>query len=78
MSEFLKFEEVDDGKKRKTKLFAVVTKDGKHLLGEVKWFSRWRRYAFFPTCEVVLDAACLQEVIAFIDGQMQARGVWRK
>lgn len=77
MSEFLKFEEVDGGK-RKTKIFAVLSKDGKNLLGEVKWFARWRRYAFFPACETILDAGCLQEVIAFIDGHMQARGIWRK
>lgn len=75
---FLKFEEVDDGKKRKTKLFAVVGLQGLVLLGEIKWFARWRRYAFNPEADSVFDAACLQEITAFIDGLMQARGVWRK
>lgn len=77
-TKFLKFEEVGDGKKRKTKLFAVVSINGENLLGEVKWFARWRRYAFFPEHDTTFDAACLQEITAFIDGQMQARGVWRK
>lgn len=77
-NKFLKFEQVDDGTKRKTKLFAVVSVQGLIILGEIKWFTRWRRYAFYPEADSIYDAACLQEITAFLDGLMQARGVWRK
>lgn len=78
-SKYLRFEPVEDGKLRATtELFAVVSKSGQHLLGEVKWFPRWRRYGFFPEEGSVFDATCLQDITAFIDSKMQARGVWRQ
>jgi hypothetical protein len=76
-NKFLDFQQITNPK-LKTQTFAVVSKIGEHFLGYVKWFPRWRRYAFFPGDDSVFDAACLQEVTAFIDGLMQARGVWRK
>lgn len=32
----------------KTNVWLVMTADRAHNLGEVKWFGRWRGYAFFP------------------------------
>lgn len=74
---FLRFEEIDGGE-RKTKLFAVVGNQGDHLLGEVKWFARWRRYAFFPEQSSIFDASCLNEISGFIERQMEERTLQRR
>ena len=46
MSKYLEFEQIPyEGK---TKRFEVISKLHDVLLGEIKWFGRWRQYAFFP------------------------------
>jgi len=63
-------------KGRKTKVWEVLTKDdsekgvgGEDLLGEVRWFGRWRGYAFFPSSNTVYEHKCLREIADFIQGQ---------
>lgn len=36
------------------------------LLGEVRWFGRWRQYAFFPVSDTVWNSDCLDEVNRFV------------
>ena len=43
------------------------------LIGTVKWYAPWRRYAFYPEAAVLLDAACLREVAKFLDDVMAIR-----
>ena len=43
------------------------------LLGQVRWYSQWRRYTFLPEGHMVFDAACLQEIAKFLDDQMAIR-----
>mgnify|MGYP001583585982 FL=1 len=59
--------------RRKTRRWGVYRHDDVTLLGTIRWWARWRRYAFFPSMETLFDAACLQEVAAFLAGQMAAR-----
>ena len=51
---------------RKTCIWNVLTNDG-FVLGQVKWFGRWRRYSFFPTSETVYEQTCLREIAQFIE-----------
>jgi len=37
-------------------------------LGEVKWFGRWRKYAFFPI-DSIFEQVCLREVADFIEAK---------
>lgn len=53
---------------KKTKTFEIANN-----LGTIKWYAPWRRYCFFPKPEVLFDAKCLQEIISFIDKQMEER-----
>jgi hypothetical protein len=46
-------------------------------LGVVKWYSSWRRYAFFPA-DTLFDAECLQEIVKFLDEQMLIRTLDRQ
>jgi len=68
---YVQFEE--DPSKAKTRNIAVNSADGTFWLGQIKWFGRWRRYAFFPAPEMVFDVYCLNEIIAKINELMAER-----
>jgi hypothetical protein len=77
---WIEFQEcVPRTKDAKTKVWAVVTKGGSEkevggiALGAVKWFGRWRRYAFFPDPATVYEPTCLRDIASFIDSEMQKR-----
>lgn len=57
--------------KGKTKLIGVGTMDMK--LGDIKWYSPWRRYVFYPLANTLFDASCLTEVTQYIQQLMQDR-----
>ena len=42
-------------------------------LGEIKWFNRWRCYAFFPDEETIFNSVCLSDIKEFIDRLMKER-----
>lgn len=50
----------------KTSLWDVRTNDGS-LLGEVRWFGRWRKYAFYPRGDTLFEQTCLREIAEFIE-----------
>ena len=60
-------------KTEKTAIYSVLSKEGDFLLGEIKWFSRWRKYAFFPTKDTVYESKCLTDIAVFLDDLMQKR-----
>ena len=49
----------------KTERYTVLTNDG-ILLGTIKWFSKWRKYAFFPSAETLFEESCLGEIANFL------------
>lgn len=69
---FLKFEQVLDSPKYKiTKMWDVRSVNGNDLLGMISWWTKWRRYCFFPDSDKVFDAACLTEIAAFCTQQTE-------
>lgn len=50
----------------------IVTKEAT-LLGEVSWWSHWRRYVFHPAFKTLFDVKCLVEIIEFIEAEMAKR-----
>jgi hypothetical protein len=38
-------------------------------LGRVKWFSSWRKYAFFPTSQTLYEQDCLRDIAGFIEAE---------
>ncbi len=55
----------------KTEIFEM--RNSIQILGQIKWFSQWRRYCFFPNDKSIWDASCLLEVKVFIDTLMLAK-----
>jgi len=43
------------------------------ILGSVKWFGRWRRYALFPSMQTVFEATCLREIADFCEEQTKGK-----
>lgn len=61
MTEYLRFLETkpDD---RKTKIVFVHSTQSGALLGEIRWFGRWRQYAFYPHALTIWNPDCLDAV----------------
>lgn len=46
-----------------TKLYSVM--QGGERLGEVRWFGRWRKYAFFPLPGTLYEENCMRDIADF-------------
>ena len=64
MSKYLKFHLLEQ--KPKTKVIGVYSKKNDDVLGEIKWFGRWRQYAFFPESGTIFNSECLNDIIIHI------------
>ncbi len=53
--------------KGKTQLWFVLTMDQSMVLGNIRWFGRWKKYAFFPNPETVYERTCLREIADFCE-----------
>jgi hypothetical protein len=60
-------------KAKKTDTWWLYSKDGGHLLGEIKWYSPWRRYAFYPKIGCLFEAECLGDIVIFLTNRMDER-----
>jgi len=50
----------------RTAIFDVYTKSGDAVLGEIKFFPRWRQYCFFPEDDCVFSKGCMVDINDFI------------
>jgi len=63
--EFITFEEISPAPK--TQRWAVLSTQGRDVLGHVKWFGRWRKYCFFPAEGCVFEEKCMRDIALFIE-----------
>lgn len=54
----------------KTKIFDIVNKEYQQTIGQIKWYSGWRRYCFFPKDDCVFEVDCLTDITSFLKGLM--------
>ena len=59
--------------RRKTQIWQVISKRGV-FLGDVKWYTPWRRYSFYPEVDTIYDDLCLHEITMFIKELMIKKG----
>lgn len=71
MSRWLRF--VKAGDSGKTMIFDVESKTQNTLLGQIKWFGRWRQYAFFPCQGTCFNQECLADIIDWMQQLMASR-----
>ena len=53
-------------KTKKTQIWQVTTKDDINILGQVRWFARWRQYSFFPEQATIFSSGCLRDIQNFM------------
>jgi hypothetical protein len=53
----------------RTRLWVVATKDGRQMLGWIKWYSGWRKYVFAPSSGSEFEEDCLREIAGFCERQ---------
>jgi hypothetical protein len=68
----------DRSPKRKTATWEVWALQGAAHIGQVRWFSQWRRYGFFPTSRTVLDADDLRSIAQFVEAESEAHRKGRR
>ena len=66
MSKYLNFSIIEE--KPKTKIINVWSKRSGEALGIIKWYGRWRQYAFFPDNNTLFNAECLNDIIIHMKG----------
>ena len=59
--------------KGKTKVIDIVNIHHHEVIGEIKWFPRWRQYCFFPIAETVWNKTCMEDVYEVINILMEER-----
>lgn len=58
----------------KTAQVAIFNRASMTVIGHIKWFGRWRQYAFFPEAGSVWNTACLAEIEEEIAAWKATRG----
>lgn len=61
-TKYLAFVDTDQPETKKTKIIAIVSIHHDEAIGEIRWFSRWRQYCFYPYKETVWNTDCLNDV----------------
>lgn len=61
MSSYLEFKEMPSSS-GKTKVVHIFSRMDGSYLGEIRWFGKWRQYAFFPGSGTVWNPECLLSV----------------
>ena len=70
---WIEFELLPQIDNKKTKIWMVRATQGGVYIGEIKWYSGWRTYAYFPIENTVYEDDCLRDIANFINEQMKAR-----
>ena len=52
----------------KTRIWKVLSNDDDSL-GEVRWYGRWRKYAFHPEIFTVYEQDCLRKIADFCENE---------
>jgi hypothetical protein len=71
-SRYLEFDRV--GYTGKTDVWNVLSRSTGFVLGQIKWFGRWRQYCFFPTPKSVFNPKCMEDICKLIKELMALRG----
>lgn len=61
---YLIYEDAGFSPSGKTQLWNVLSLT-RMKLGRVAWFSRWRKYVFYPESDMLFDSECLWEIAIF-------------
>ncbi len=77
---WLEFEDEGLSRSGKTRIWTVHSRSDVYELGIIKWYGRWRGYAFFvDSGMIILEQKCMRELADFLEEQTKlTRQGWRK
>lgn len=52
----------------KTNVWEVLSSN-KSGLGEIRWYGKWRKYAFFPLALTIFEQDCLRRIADFCEAE---------
>ncbi len=67
---YIRFEHCGKTPSGKADIYSCVNQSSGVKIGEVRWYSHWRRYCYLPNSETVYSAGCLNDLVLFICGLM--------
>ena len=71
-SKYLEFDRI--GWTGKTDVWDVLSKSDGFVLGQIKWFGRWRQYCFYPSPDTIFNPECMNDISNLIKELMARRG----
>lgn len=78
MSKWIEFAETERSLSGKTRTWEILGIGGcGPTLGQIKWFSRWRCYSFFPESNHVFEQQCLRDIADFCEAETKAHRIKR-
>lgn len=72
MSAWIEFTEAGWSASGRTRIWRVEPKQVSGCIGEISWYSPWRRYCFFPIANSVFEEQCLRDIAKFCEDQTAA------
>jgi len=70
-SKYLEFDKVGDT--GKTEIWNVLSRSSGFILGQIKWYSAWRQYCFWPTSDTIFNPECMDDITKAIRELMEQR-----
>jgi hypothetical protein len=64
--EYIYFRNLGKTDNRVTNIYEVLT-EYSEILGEIRWFGRWRCYSFFPDTDTLYEQTCLRDIADFCE-----------
>lgn len=77
-NKYIAFERGPDSPSGKTHSWHIYSTRSRDLLGTVRWYSKWRQYAFYPEPGSIWNPECLHTVQRFVTYEMNVREADRK
>jgi hypothetical protein len=75
---WISFKKEERAEGAKTDRWVVWSLQAALYLGEVKWKSSWRKYAFFPPPDRVFEEDCLRDIAKFCEEETIAHRKGRR
>lgn len=72
-SKYMEFDKVGDT--GKTEIFNILSKSSGYILGQIKWYGKWRQYCFFPSAQCLFNVGCMDDITKFIKILMEDRRI---
>lgn len=64
LGEYLRAEQLDSP--GTTEIWAIHSARHGDVLGQIRWFGRWRQYVFYPVDGALFNAQCLRDIASFL------------